>query len=269
MKGQGMDFGAYQNIKFERNGRVIVVTLNRPSHLNAVSGDMHSEIARLFGDLNEDAESDVIVLTGEGKAFSAGGDFELLLDQNANPHILHAAVEEAKSAVFSLLECRKPIIGRVNGDAIGLGCTLALLCDVIVAVDTARFGDPHVKVGLTAGDGGAVIWPQLIGFARAKQYLLTGDLISAPDAAAMGLINFAVPAEELDQKVDQWANRFATSAPLALRTTKLLLNMELKRIAHAMMDAGMAYEAMTMASADLREAIAAFQERRKPGFVGR
>jgi enoyl-CoA hydratase len=269
MKGQWMDFASYQNIKFERRGRVIVVTFSRPDHLNAVSGDMHREIARLFGDLCEDPESNVIVLTGEGKAFSAGGDFELLLDQNANPHILHAAVEESKNAIFSLLDCHKPIIGRINGDAIGLGCSLALLCDVIVAVDTARFGDPHVKVGLTAGDGGAVIWPQLIGFARAKQYLLSGDLISAPDAAAMGLINFAVPAEELDEKVNQWADRFVASAPLALRTTKVLLNMELKRIAHAMMDAGMAYEAMTMTSADLREAIAAFQERRKPRFVGR
>jgi len=264
-----MDFDSYRNIKFERRGRVIVVTLNRPGHLNAVSGDMHRELARLFHDLNEDSESGVIVLTGEGKAFSAGGDFDLLLEQNANPHILHSATEEAKAAVFSLLECRKPIIGRINGDAIGLGCTLALLCDVIVAVNTARFGDPHVKVGLTAGDGGAVIWPQLIGFARAKQYLLSGDLIVAPDAAAMGLINFAVPAEELDGKVGEWADRFAASAPLALRTTKTLLNMELKRIAHAMMDAGMAYEAMTMTSADLREAIAAFQERRKPSFVGR
>ena len=264
-----MDFGSYQNIKFKRRGRVVVVSFNRPDHLNAVSGDMHREIARLFVDLNEDSESDVIVLTGEGKAFSAGGDFDLLLEQNANPHILHGAVNEAKEAVFGLLECRKPIIGRINGDAIGLGCTLALLCDVIIAVDTARFGDPHVKVGLTAGDGGAVIWPQLIGFARAKQYLFSGDLIKAQDAAAMGLINFSVPVEELDQKVTEWADKFAASAPLALRTTKILLNMELKRIAHAMMDAGMAYEAMTMTSADLREAIAAFQERRKPGFIGR
>jgi len=108
-----------------------------------------------------------------------------------------------------------------------------------------------------------------VGFARAKQYLFLGDLIKAPEAAAMGLINFAVPAEELDAKVGEFADRLAASPPLAIRTTKTLANMELKRIAHSMMDAGMAYEAMTMASEDLREAIAAFREKRKPKFVGR
>jgi enoyl-CoA hydratase len=264
-----MNFESYQNIRFERRGRVLTAVFNRPDHLNAASGEMHRELGRMFVDLREDPDSDVIVLTGAGKAFSAGGDFALLLEQNENPHLLHAAVRESKEAIFGLLECHKPIIGRVNGDAIGLGCTLALLCDLIIAADTARFGDPHVKVGLTAGDGGAVIWPQLIGFARAKQFLFSGDLIKAPDAAAMGLINFSVPAEELDSKVGEWADRMAAAAPLALQTTKTLVNIELKRIAHAMMDAGMAYEAMTMTSADLREAIGAVRDKRKPNFVGR
>jgi enoyl-CoA hydratase len=264
-----MDFDTYRNIKLERTGRIITAAFNRPDHLNAVSGEMHAEIGRLFVDLRDDPDSDVIILTGEGKAFSAGGDFALLLHQNANPHILHSVVREAKEAIFGLLECHKPIIGRINGDAIGLGATLALLCDVIIAADTARFGDPHVKVGLTAGDGGAMIWPQLIGFARAKQYLFSGDLIKAPEAAAMGLINFAVPAEELDAKVQEWAERLAATAPLALQSTKTLVNMELKRIAHAMMDAGMAFEAMTMTSEDLREAIAAIKEKRTPVFTGR
>ena len=264
-----MDFAAYKNIVFTRRDRILTAIFNRPDFLNAASGDLHREISRLFVDLAEDEESDVIVLTGAGRAFSAGGDFDLLIEQNENPHILHAAIKEAKNAVFGLLECHKPIIGRINGDAIGLGCTLALLCDVIVAADTARFGDPHAKIGLTAGDGGAVIWPQLVGFARAKQFLLLGDLIKAPEALAMGLINFAIPADELDAKVNELADRFAASPPLALRTTKTLINMELKRIAHSMMDAGMAYEAMTMTSADLREAISAFKEKRTPKFVGR
>jgi len=264
-----MGLDSYKNIRFERRGRIIVAKFSRPEHLNAVSGEMHREIAHLFNDLTADPDSDVIVLTGEGKAFSAGGDFALLLEQNENPHILHEAVRESKRAIFGMLECDKPIIGRINGDAIGLGGTFALLCDVIIAVDTARFGDPHVKVGLTAGDGGCVIWPQLIGFARAKQYLLTGDLISAQEAAQIGLINFAVPADDLDAKTFEWAERFAASATWAVRSTKTVMNMELKRIAHALMEPGMAYEAMTMTSSDLREAIAAFQEKRKPRFVGR
>ncbi|GHD01112.1 enoyl-CoA hydratase-related protein [Novosphingobium pokkalii] len=264
-----MDFDRYKYVRFERRGRVIVAALSRPDHLNAVSGEMHRELAPLFTDLAHDPDSDVIVLTGDGGAFSAGGDFDLLLEQNANPFMLQAAVAESKQLVFGMLECSKPIIGRINGDAIGLGCTVALLCDIIVATETARFGDPHVKVGLTAGDGGAVIWPQLVGFARAKQYLLSGDLLDAREAEQIGLINFAVPAEELDEVAFRWADRIARAPQLAVRSTKTVINMELKRIAHAEMDAGMAYEAMTMGSEDLREAIDAIKSRRKPTFVGR
>lgn len=264
-----MDFDRYKYVRFERRGRVIVAALSRPDHLNAVSGEMHRELAPLFTDLAHDPDSDVIVLTGDGGAFSAGGDFDLLLEQNANPFMLQAAVAESKQLVFGMLECSKPIIGRINGDAIGLGCTVALLCDIIVATETARFGDPHVKVGLTAGDGGAVIWPQLVGFARAKQYLLSGDLLDAREAERIGLINFAVSAEELDEVAFRWADRIARAPQLAVRSTKTVINMELKRIAHAEMDAGMAYEAMTMGSEDLREAIDAIKSRRKPTFVGR
>lgn len=264
-----MDFNRYKHVRFERRGRVIVVALSRPDQMNAVSGDMHRELAPLFADLAHDPDSDVIVLTGDGRAFSAGGDFDLLLQQNEDPSMLPAAVAEAKQVVFSMLECNKPIVGRINGDAVGLGCTLALLCDVIVATETARFGDPHVKVGLTAGDGGGIIWPQLVGFARAKQYLLTGDLLDAREAERIGLINFAVPTDELDEVAFRWADRLARSPQLAIRTTKTVINMELKRIAHAQMDAGMAYEAMTMGSADLREAIDAIKSRRKPNFTGR
>lgn len=264
-----MNFESYGSVRFERRGRIIVAKLSRPEQLNAVTGDMHQELARLFGELAHDPDSDVIVLTGEGKAFSAGGDFNLLLEQNRNPHMLHDAVRESKQMIFSMLECDKPIVGRINGDAVGLGGTLALLCDVIVAAEGARFGDPHVKVGLTAGDGGAVIWPQLVGFARAKQFLFTGDLIEAKEAERIGLINFAVPPEELDATAFRWAERLAAAPPLALRSTKTVVNMELKRIAHALMDSGMAYESMTMGSADLREAIEAIRNKRKPVFVGR
>jgi len=264
-----MHFDRYKFVRFERRGRIIVVTLSRPDQMNAVSGEMHKELAPLFHDLAHDPDSDVIVLTGEGRAFSAGGDFDLLLEQNANPHLLHNAVAEAKQLVFGMLDCNKPIVGRINGDAVGLGCTLALMCDVIVATETARFGDPHVKVGLTAGDGGAVIWPQLVGFARAKQYLLSGDLLDAKEAERIGLINFAVPAEELDAVAFRWADRLARAPQLAARSTKTIINMELKRIAQAQMDAGMAYEAMTMISEDLREAIDAMKSKRKPNFTGR
>lgn len=265
-----MDFeDAYRHFTFSRAGRILTVTLNRPEKLNAIAGDMHREISRLFYDISADDASDVVVLTGAGKAFSAGGDVDFLAECRRDPGLFRQAMREAKWIVDGLLDCDKPIICRMNGDAVGLGATIALFCDIIIAADTARIGDPHVKVGFTAGDGGAVIWPQLIGYARAKQYLLTGDLLTAPEAAAMGLINFAVPESELDETVDRWANRLAAGATLATRWTKATINVGLKQLAATMMDAGLAYEGLSGRSEDHGEAIAALQERRKPSFVGR
>jgi enoyl-CoA hydratase len=168
-----------------------------------------------------------------------------------------------------MLDCPKPIIAKINGDAIGLGATLALFCDISFAADSARIGDPHVRAGFVAGDGGAVIWPQLIGYARAKEYLLTGTLIQAADAARMGLINYSVPAEELDARVAEFAGKLLNGAMMAIRWTKMSINIGLKQIATATMDASMAYEALSNLSHDHREAVAAFREKRKPIFVGK
>lgn len=264
-----MRFDDYKLISFCRRGRVLTATLNNPDQLNAIAGALHTELAQLFPDVAGDAETDVLVLTGSGRAFSAGGDLAHIDAMRSDTHGFSEAVREAKRIVFGALDCDKPVIAKVNGDAIGLGATVALLCDVIFAADTARFGDPHVKIGLVAGDGGAVIWPQLIGYARAKHYLLTGDLITAPEAAAMGLINFAVPASELDQAVDAYADKIAAGATKAIRWSKVTINIGLKQLAHQMMDAGMAYEAMASVTDDHGEAIAAMRERRKPKFTGR
>jgi enoyl-CoA hydratase len=172
-----MDAARYKAIKFARTGRVLTVILNRPEALNAVDAVLHEELARVFVDAAADAESDVIVLTGEGTAFSAGGDLHWMRHAVEHPHEFETqTVDEARRILFGILDCDKPIIWRLNGDAIGLGATIALFCDIIIASDTARIADPHVKVGLVAGDGGAVIWPQLIGPVRAKEYLMTGDM---------------------------------------------------------------------------------------------
>ncbi len=165
-----------------------------------------------------------------------------------------------------MLDLEKPLICRLNGHAVGLGATLALLCDVIFAADGAKIGDPHVAVGLVAGDGGAAIWPQRVGLARAKEHLLTGEPLSAKDAAQIGLINHCVPAGELDGAVDAFCERLLSGAAQAIRWTKVLLNLELKRVAHALMDAGIAYESLSVRSADHREAVKALQEKRKPVF---
>ncbi|MEC5408524.1 enoyl-CoA hydratase-related protein [Paraburkholderia sp. MPAMCS5] len=264
-----MDFSAYQHITFARRGRVLEIILNRPEQLNAVNGGLHAELARVFTDANNDPESEVIVLTGAGRAFSAGGDLEAVKAGFDDPAAFRVTAREGKQIVFAQLDCEKPIIAKVNGPAIGLGCSIALFCDVIFAADTAKFADPHVNVGLVAGDGGAIIWPQLIGYARAKEYLLTGDPIPATEAARIGLINHAVPPAELDERVNRFADRLANGATNAIRWTKVSANIGLKQLAHAVMDTCMSYEWLASKTADHREAINAMLEKRKPGFTGK
>ncbi len=263
-----MDFSHYKNISFTRQGRILTVTLDRPATLNAMDQAMHEETSRLFYDVAMDRESEVIILTGAGRAFSAGGDIAGMREMLDNPALFDISITEAKKVIFGILDCEKPIICKMNGDAVGLGATMALFCDVIFAADHARIGDPHVRVGLSAGDGGGVIWPQLIGFARAKEYLMTGDLIGAKEAAAMGLINHAVPAAELDAKVEAFARRLESGALKSIRWTKVSINVALKQLAHTMMDTCMAYEALSNRTNDHVEAVKAFSEKRRPVFNG-
>ncbi len=146
-------------------------------------------------------------------AFCAGGDMRWFQSMIDEPARFRAIAPAAKRIVFSLLELEKPIICRLNGAAAGLGATIALMCDVIIAADTAVIGDPHVRMGFVAGDGGAVIWPQLIGFARAKELLMTGDMLTAEQAERLGLVNHVVPLAELDAKVDAMADKLASGPP--------------------------------------------------------
>lgn len=262
-------FDQYRHIKFSRRGRILTVTLDRPEAHNAVNGEMHHELARLFHDVNRDPDSDVVVLTGSGRAFCAGGDLKWLQAAIDDPSIFEEMTREAKRILFGQLEVEKPIIARLNGAATGLGASLALLCDMIIATEGAVIGDPHVSVGLVAGDGGAIIWPQLVGFARAKQYLLTGDLLDATEAERIGLINRVVSPEELDDAVYGFAERLANGATKAIRWTKVTTNLTLKAIAHQIFDTGLAYEALSNLSADHQEGIDAFRERRKPVYRGK
>ena len=167
-----------------------------------------------------------------------------------------------------MLDLEKPIVCRLNGAAAGLGASIALLCDVIVANNAALIGDPHVKVGLVAGDGGAVIWPQLIGFARAKEFLMTGEMLPAARAAEIGLINYAVPADQLDSKVAEVVGKILANPRWAVRWTKTATNIPLKMLANQICDAALAYETLANLTTDRREAVAAFVEKRKPTFSG-
>lgn len=263
-----MALDGYSRFSFTRNGRILTATITGANPVNGVDAVMHDELARVFTDLQHDPDSDIIVLTGDGRAFCAGGDFAWFAEQIADPAKFRDIGWDAKRIVTSLLDLEKPIICRMNGAAAGLGATIALLCDIIVADENAVIGDPHVKVGLVAGDGGAVIWPQLIGYARAKEYLLTGDMLTAPKAAEIGLINHAVPADQLDAKVAEIAAKLMASPRWAVRWTKTVTNTPLKALVAQMMDTSIAYEMMSNMAADRAEAVAAVRERRPAKLTG-
>lgn len=256
----------YKAIALQREGRLLRVTLNQPESFNAIDRVLHEELAEVFGFAARDTGSDVIVLTGAGKAFSAGGNLEHIENNAANPELFDEEVRLAKRIVFSILDLDKPLICRMNGHAVGLGATMALLCDVVFAADHAKIGDPHVALGLVAGDGGAVIWPQLIGLAKAKEFLLAGTLLTTQHAESIGLINHCLPSADLDAAVDAYCNQLLKGATQAIRLTKVLLNMELKRVASSVLEAGIAYEAVTVRSAEHREGVRALREKRAPNF---
>ena len=263
-----MSLDGYSRFTFAREGRVLTATITGNNPVNGVDGPMHDELARVFTDLQHDPDSDLIILTGAGRAFCAGGDFAWFDEQIADPKKFRDIGWDAKRIVNSLLDIEKPVICRLNGAAAGLGATIALLCDIIIADENAVIGDPHVKVGLVAGDGGAVIWPQLIGYARAKEYLLTGDLLKAPKAAEIGLINHAVPTAELDAKVAEMAAKLLASPRWAVRWTKTVTNAPLKALVSQMMDTSIAYEMLSNMAADRAEAVAAVRERRPARLTG-
>ena len=259
----------YSTLLLERRGRLLHASFNRPDTLNAIERVAHAELVRFFGEVATDSETDVVILTGAGRAFSAGGDLNYMQEMIDDPAIFIDDIPDVKRIVFGMLDCPKPIIAKVNGPAVGLGATIALLCDVIFAAPTAKIGDPHVKVGFTAGDGGAVIWPHLIGHARAKEYLMTGRLLTAEEAEKIGLINHVVPAAELDRRVEEFALELLKGAMRAIQWTKLSINIGLKQLAHAVLDASVAYEALSNASSDHREAVRAMREKRTPQFTGK
>ncbi len=258
----------YANFVFELHDRVMTVWFNRPDILNGFTDEMERELCQFFSDGGIDPAFDIVVLTGKGRAFSAGGDIEntlkpKLADPGINSPIL------PKRLIFSMLDFPKVLVAKVNGHAMGLGATVALFCDVVFAADHAKIGDPHVKMGLSAGDGGAIIWPQLIGYARARELLMLGEPLTAPKAAEWGLIAHCLPADELDAAVDAFVARMRGGAMKAIIATKLTVNLGLRQVAAAVMDASIAYENLTMYSADHAEAVHAFLEKRDPVFTGR
>jgi enoyl-CoA hydratase/carnithine racemase len=258
----------YKTLAFELNDRIMTVYFNRPEKLNVFTAEMEREVCQFLHDGAIDKDFDVVILTGKGRAFSAGGDIEeWMLPNVQDPGSAEPILP--KRTVFALLDFPKPILAKLNGHAIGLGATIALYCDVIFAAEHAKIADPHVRVGLSAGDGGAIIWPQLIGYAKAREYLMTGEFVPAPKAEQIGLINYCLPADELDAAVDAFARKLLKGAMKAIVATKMTVNLGLRQIATAVMDASIGYELLTVHSRDHAEAVHAFIEKREPNFIGK
>jgi enoyl-CoA hydratase len=264
-----LDPSDFRAIRIERLERVLRVQIDHPdSRLNTVDGLLHDELTRLFAALKRESEARAVLLTGSEGVFSAGGDFDwfpTLDDLAALEHLRR----DAKQMIWDLLDVPLPIVAAVNGPAIGLGASLALLCDVVFMAESARIADPHVLAGLVAGDGGAVIWPLAVGPALAKEFLMTGDPIRASRAAEMGLVNHVVPDDELAEASLAFAVRLAAGAPLAVQYTKQAVNKLVKDALNTAFDASTALEIVTFQSEDHREALAALKAKRKPTFRGR
>ncbi len=254
-----MNYENYRALKFQRAGRVLTVTLNQPESLNAVSAVLHTELSRVFADIAQDKTVDAIVLTGEGRAFSAGGDLSWF--HGMSQEDLDRLFVEARKIIIDILELPQPLITAINGLAVGLGCTLALFGDVIFAADNAKLSDPHVLIGVTAGDGGSVIWPLLAGPARAKRYLMTGDSLTAAEAERIGLVTDVVPADELVERAQALAHRLATGSQIAIRSTKASVNKILRDAVNLVLDTSLALEKECFTTQFHKDAIAAFLAR--------
>ncbi len=270
-----MDYSDYQFLKVDVAERVATVTINRPDSLNAVNSRLHHELEQVWIDLAADRDVNAIILTGAGRAFCAGGDVKgmaagtLVGGGQSGSRFDRGPIGAAngRRLVENILDVEQPIIGAINGDAVGLGATLALLCDITVVSEKARFADTHVKVGVVAGDGGAVIWPVLIGPHRAKEFLMRGNFINGAEAGRIGMVNYAVAPEHVMPKARELAQELADGPTWAIRWSKLSVNKWLKQQANLIMDASLAYEMMTFKTGDHKEAVKAFIEKRKPDFV--
>jgi len=237
-----MDYTGYEFIQFEREERILTATLNRPESLNAVNAKLHTELVEMYADFDRDDESDVMILTGAGRGFCSGGDIQGGLLGGDFQKVKEQIFWEARRLIVNILEVDKPILAAVNGPAAGLGATLALFCDIVYASEKARLGDTHVKVGLVAGDGGAVIWPLLVGANRAKELLMTGDMLDAEEAFRIGLVNHVVPHEKLMEVVRDRAKQLVAGNTLAIRGTKRAVNAYLKWMVNQVLDLSMLLE---------------------------
>jgi enoyl-CoA hydratase/carnithine racemase len=240
------------------DGSLRIITLNRPDALNAVNDALHTGLARLWPRLSEDHTARAAVLTGAGRAFSAGGDFEYLKELSENPVLRQQTIAHGRDLVLGMARCRVPVVAAVNGPAVGLGCSLVALSDVVYLAETAYLADPHVQIGLVAADGGPLTWPLHTSLLLAKEYALTGARITAKRAAEIGLANHVV-ADPVTEAVN-CAKRIATLPRQAVESTKRILNLQLERAVLATLDYATTAEEQSFSTDDFRTIVARLSE---------
>ena len=248
-------------ITVEVDGPLRIVRLNRPEQLNAINDELHLELTRLFPKLSADADARVAVITGEGRAFSAGGDFDLLDRMAKDRDLRHNVIAEGRELVLNMIRCRLPVVAAVNGPAVGLGCSVIALSDVVYMAESAYLSDPHVVVGLVAADGGPLTWPLHTSLLLAKEYAFTGDRISAQRAAEIGLANHVLPEGEVLPAALVTAKKIAALPRQAVEATKRVLNVHLERAVLATIDFAMASETESFDTEEFRENVAKFLKR--------
>lgn len=252
------------------DGHVAELTLTRADVLNRFDSELHADFVAALDEVHRRSDVRAMVLASTGNVFSAGGDFELMRALHHDVTFRQASIDEGRRLLNSLIDMPIPIVTALQGDAIGLGATIVLATDAVVAARTAGLSDPHVAIGLVAGDGGCLVWPTSAGMLRAKRHLLTGDKLTAEEAFTMGLVTDLVDTpDEVLPAARALAERIAALPPLAVQGTKRALNRSLQQRAGEVLDLSFALEGASMASEDLLEAIAAFREKRTPNFQGR
>jgi enoyl-CoA hydratase len=262
-----MDYADYQHLLFERRPHgVLLVTLNRPERLNATNDRLHWELTQIWPTIDADAETRVAVVTGAGRAFSAGGDLEMVEANATRPERLAQTIREASDIVYNMINLDKPVISAINGVAVGAGLVVALMADISIMAETARFTDGHTKLGVVAGDHAAILWPLLCGMAKAKYYLLTSDFIDGKEAERIGMVSLCVPPDKLMDTAFGVADKLATGAQLAIRYTKRSLNNWLRQ-AGPIFDQSLALEMVTFTQPDVLEGMHAIRETRPPRFL--
>ncbi|MCP5094712.1 MAG: enoyl-CoA hydratase/isomerase family protein [Chloroflexi bacterium] len=261
-----MNYADFQHIVFERQDpNILWMTLNRPEKLNAANAQLHTELVEVWKTIDRDPAVKVAVVTGAGRAFSAGGDLKMVEGAYRNFEEVARILDEARDLVYNMLGCSKPIISAINGAAVGAGLVVALLADISIAGERARLADGHVRMGVAAGDHSAIIWPLLVGMAKSKYYLMTSDFVSGKEAERMGLVSLCVPDDELLEKAKSVAVNLASGPQYAIKYTKRALNQWLLQ-AGPIFDHSLALEMLGFFHEDMMAGVEAIRDKKRPSY---